>query len=1162
MEKIVGFVKTRITKETEARPEFDEINESMNRTRQYILSKAAHTLGPSHFTNILISNDDVHYSTSSGNICCYNMTTIKIVDDTFFPFAIDHFIIDGELLGIASKTEFKVFSYPDYKFLYSHETEVAQVQPGIYTASKSGQVFIWTTDGMSLLYDDKEPIKSFSLNSSGLFILGASFKMVDISTGQVLYQKSDLLYMHLEVSSSHLALSHEEGIQVFSVPDFEVLFQITQQSPTSLSLSSGSEFLAVGFHDHIIRVYDLAQSRKEVLLRGHTGKIIQAQISPCGKYIASISEDQHLKLWSFPEFPEELTFHSTSKVNFIYFHGADLIVCKGDNKVYSYTDVLIELFDMHSIGMSAATYNKFLLVGDELGFVYLFDTQSNRMIAEIKAHNGAVRGLAINDKRVITGGADSEIYIWKVFEQMGSELDLSQKLKLIGHQQAIWKIEMCEGFLISGSSDKSIRLWDLEQLTEIGIIQCSLSTLAVGKELVTGDFDGELKLWNLYDLNLESTVPCHSNTITGVSIVKDFIFSSALDGLICVTSEVHRYVITKINTKETILSLHVNEKYIIYGCKNKMVIKNNPYFEEKLTVTGPADLTQNFLLYIKELFLKRNPKHNPTMDQFLILPYYINTLHIYTYLGLTNYLSQSLEQFSPLIANPYSPLCYSVYCDLSSIRGMLLNNIIQLGELNPYIYKLVEAHLIKMNLQGLPELYDLYEAAYMQVHRSYLPKTCSKEVKLPISKAVYYQRIQKEDFFTEDDMCEGVPLLYKENYLGIYMNLGSTKSLEFLESLIKCPNPEVLRASFIQDMVKYKWEAARFPMYIQTWMYYFYIVTLSIYLEWFKQDIYFLGVLVFTNFLLTVYEFFQMLTFKSYFNSIWNYLDWIRSALFYFYAITEFTVLLSDGIKDCNSDCDGGNSGNSTSGSCGCENEESDSFLNDYILELLLVTSCIRGISYFRIFSRTRYLIRLLQESIQSILGYLVFFSYFIIGFSIISYVNDLSGVEKFTQIQEIYKTYELTLGSFNKNNNYDVAQWTILTLISLILCIIIFNIMISLLGDSFEKVQTDSLSADTQELLEMIFEVENMIVMRRDRNNVYYFHFADNYFKDEEDTWEGRIRVVSKCMERMSLKQRKQMREQADELDKKTKTAVGLERKLDKIARAVCGQNIERKKK
>jgi WD40 repeat protein len=932
------------------------------------------------------------------------------------------------------------------------------------------------------------------------------------------------------VSCEYLVLLRDEGIEVMDLKSFDVVNYFKQSNPICLSISAASDFLAVGFEDHIIRVFDLIKTRKEITMRGHSGKILQVKISPCSNFIASISDDLHLKVWSFPDFPEETTIPSSSKVTLIYFHGADLIVCKGDNKVYSYSEDLIELFEMKSTGMSAATFNTFLLVGDEIGFVYLFETQSKKLIIDIKAHNGAVRGLAINDKRVITGGADSEIYIWKVFDQLGQDLDLSSKVRLIGHQQAIWKIEMREEVLISGSADNTIRLWDLESLNEIGRINSTISAMAVGNQLVTGDFEGELRIWNLYDLDLESCISAHTARITGINYVNRFIFSSAVDGNVVVTSADYRVVYSKLCFKDAILSLHVNEKCIIIGFKNKMVIKNNSFFEEKIRVLGPVDLVQNFLLYIKELLLQRNPKHNPTMDQFLILPYYINTLHIYTYLCLGNYLTSSLENFSPLIANPFSPLCYSVYCDLKSIRGVLLNNIIQSGELNPYIFKLVEPHLVKMNLQGLDELYDLYEAAYMQVSRKYLPKTCSKEVKLPITKAVKYQRIQKEDFFNDDDLCEGVPLLYKENYLGIYMNLGSTKSLEFIGSLIKCPNPQVLRASFIQDMVKYKWEAAKFPMYIQTWMYYFYIITLSVYLQWFKRDFYCLTILVSTNLLLTIYEVFQMIVFKSYFSSVWNYLDWIRSFLFYGYAITEFTLLLTKDTQNTSQD--------------------NQSSIDDYILELLLVTSCIRGISYFRIFARTRYLIRLLQESIEGILGYFVFFSYFIIAFSIINYVNDIKLGKTPSQIEEIYQTYELALGSFYKNEEYDVAQWTVLTLISLILCIIIFNIMISLIGDSFEKVQTDSLSADTQELLEMIFEVENMIVTRRDRNFIYYFHFADNYFKDEVDSWEGRIRLLTKCFEKMSLKQRKQMREEADEFDKKTKNAVALERKLEKMAK------------
>ena len=51
---------------------------------------------------------------------------------------------------------------------------------------------------------------------------------------------------------------------------------------------------------------------------------------------------------------------------------------------------------------------------------------------------------------------------------------------------------------------------------------------------------------------------------------------------------------------------------------------------------------------------------------------------------------------------------------------------------------------------------------------------------------------------------------------------------------------------------------------------------------------------------------------------------------------------------------------------------------------------------------------------------------------------------------------------------------------------------MISIIGESFEKVATNSVSADTQELLEMIFEVENMIFIRREKNVKLYFQSID----------------------------------------------------------------------
>ena len=896
MDKFVGYIKNKFKKDQKPEIELNEIKEAMSKTREYILAKAAHTLGPSNFTHIQILDDDIHYSTSSGNICCYNMSSIKVTDDNFFSFPIDKFIIDNGLLGLVTGSEFKLFSFPDLLLLHSSSTKIVQLQAGIYTGSTDGCILKWDSLGSSQVFNENNDLKSFKIIETCLYTLGSKVKAIDLTENKVLFTSSKE-FESIEVSSKYLICLDHEDVYIYSIPEYQVFQKLGNIFPLCSSLALNLHFIAVACNDNIIRIFDLESNRSEILMRGHQGKILQILISPCMNYIASISEDQRLKLWSFPEFPEEIIIKSSSKIAHLYIHGPDLIVCKNDNKICSFKEDLVDLFEAKSVGMSVASASKYLLVGDELGFVYIYDKEKCCLILEIKAHNGAVRGLVVSESNVITGGADSEIYIWDVFSDESLKTGNLSKMVLIGHQQAVWKLELHGEYLISGSSDNTVRLWNLQDYQEIGVIHCNISTLALGDVLATGSFEGEVKLWNLNDLNIESSIDAHQRPVSGLNIVKKFLFSSSTDGFVCVISLDHRGIVAKVNMKEPIFSMQVNESHIFLGCKQKMVIKKNPFFEEKINIIGPQDLVQNFLLYVKELYLKRNPKHNQSMDQFVILPYYVNTLHFYTFLNLSDYLNISLENFSPLIAHPYSPLCYSIYCDLKLIRGTLLNTIIQLGEMNPYTFKLVEPHLVTMNLQGLGELHELYEAAYMQVSRNYLPKTCSIYVSLPIKKVVLNQRIQKEDFFTDEELTEGLTVLYKENYLGVHLDIGSNKSIEFIHSLINCPNPEVLRASFIQDMVKYKWDMAKLPMYIQAWICFIYTATLGIYLEWFTKDPYCLGVLFGMNLILTIYETFQMIVFKNYFSSIWNYLDWIRSFLLYVYVITESTILFSDDVN-------------------------------------------------------------------------------------------------------------------------------------------------------------------------------------------------------------------------------------------------------------------------
>jgi hypothetical protein len=109
---------------------------------------------------------------------------------------------------------------------------------------------------------------------------------------------------------------------------------------------------------------------------------------------------------------------------------------------------------------------------------------------------------------------------------------------------------------------------------------------------------------------------------------------------------------------------------------------------------------------------------------------------------------------------------------------------------------------------------------------------------------------------------------------------------------------------------------------------------------------------------------------------------------------------------------------------------------------------------------------------------------------------------------------------------------------------------MVSLISDCFEKVQTDSLSADTQELLEMIYEVENMVFTRRNSNFIMYFHTIDWNFKDNNQSWEGRLRMIASLVENLYAKEKVHIKIEEEYFDIKTKRLTSLCTKIDRLAR------------
>ena len=71
-------------------------------------------------------------------------------------------------------------------------------------------------------------------------------------------------------------------------------------------------------------------------------------------------------------------------------------------------------------------------------------------------------------------------------------------------------------------------------------------------------------------------------------------------------------------------------------------------------------------------------------------------------------------------------------------------------------------------------------------------------------------------------------------------------------------------------------------------------------------------------------------------------------------------------------------------------------------------------------------------------------------------------------------------------------------------------NLLISILGDSYERVQSSLVESDYSQMLDVIIELEKMMVWNRNKGTPVYLHECDcptSEYSQEE--WEGRIKIL-----------------------------------------------------
>lgn len=533
------------------------------------------------------------------------------------------------------------------------------------------------------------------------------------------------------------------------------------------------------------------------------------------------------------------------------------------------------------------------------------------------------------------------------------------------------------------------------------------------------------------------------------------------------------------------IMLDSSSKQIFYSTESRIFKSENPLNPSKLTLVGDSSKLQSFQSHVDKIFDKSADE--PYLESlWLIEPVHVNLLHIYAYFNLSELLSSSImgneEIRVPVINSKYGFSALTVAIEKKyqdSIDAVIkpIRKLVKFDRslLKQMLFQVIEENLIDLTKISYSTLHKLLADIYSEDHSSYLQSYCPPGIKLPIMvKSDNFFLEEKEFGFEVNENTElGSSIVFKKSLMKFYLELGSTKSLEFMEALEDCENPDIYDTPVIKQILEGKWRQVRWIMYSQALLYILYTVLLSLFtsFEPCRTSSFLVAPFVIST-LLYIYELiFVFLGPLTYFSDFWNVIDTLRALLMFGYCglvwgnyfVIEF------------------------------EKNEKERFM----LSVLIFISWMRGITYFRINAATRYLIKLLFQVCMDIVPFLVILFYSTVAFGLIFRAFDKDVNSDFFPF--LTESYYILIG--NWDNPSDPGFFSLILLLATMLNpIVSLNLLIAILSDTFETVKKDEIVADSQELAGMIVEIETLIFCNREKNLKKFIHLIEGDSADIED--------------------------------------------------------------
>lgn len=917
---------------------------------------------------------------------------------------------------------------------------------------------------------------------------------------------------------------------------------------TSLALFPDSKSVfASGSLDCSIKIWNIEDKQENYTISMHLCPIKSMSISPFGSWLISSAEDFSLKVWNlrFEREEIELTQRNSAINSICYSESEDFFVVGEDNSkvtIYNmrnhFEDYATKPHKGPILSVAFSPDSKYFACSSQ-ETIYAYLIRDKALVSTFSGHSQCVNSIAFSPDSlwIASGSNDHKIKIWDM-----SKNKLERTLK--GHFNFVNSVCFSPDgkFIASCSKDKNVRIWDFKGKYEIITLRgnysnvksvCFINSSLIasagydciirifsletkkeelsltghkdninvisssddGKFLASGSCDGLIKVWNLQGKREEITFSKHSGAVTDLKLCKfsTYIISTGIDKLVKIWNLFEKRLEASFEAHPSpVLCLNISEttNTMITGSQDGIVkfwaflpiptpgTTVNPSSIFNSSYTSPF----SYFGIIKNFADLNYSIIPPSSCSIFISNLSFTPLHFLAYKGKTETIDQLLKSNTlSFTADGFgrSALYYSTMRKHQRITDLLLQYLHIISEESDRFSYISSFHAVRN------DIIDIILSSSEFVHLFFFSALDSQYSVLAFGYASVRVKFSSmpvacfTDFIDINEVIkEEEPLKLKAALVPLPSIPSSAEGIKFLSALLICTNKEIFKTQILQSYINERWNVMKKWIYAYTFVIMVNLIVLCLLLSDFDSAFYF-GMFVSVNIVLVFMEVLQLIQEgKKYFQDSWNILDICRIIITTAWIIS---LLLTP---------------------------------NHWFFDwAVTVVNFVRGITAFRAVSVTRYYVILIFKSLWSIQSFMFIFAYTTITFGVISAIS--SGTYEINFRTLWVGPFGLAFGIEDMQSlDFDMKYLTYF--FALILNVVLMlNMIISVLGDTFDQYQLLAIYYEYKQMTEVILEISQILSVFTNDSKKEYLHLCVNAYNDKEEKWQGKLLDIFNCVEK-----------------------------------------------